>query len=147
MFQYQSDNPNNAHNGARLQLGADLSEQRWRVGVDGCKAGWFYVASDGRLKKCGIVSSVSDVFTRFVDISEVIIDIPIGLYNADAEPRPCDVQSRRFIKPRGSTIFPAPLRPCLMPDDYILACSVSEQLSGKKVSKQAFNIFKRLCLY
>jgi predicted RNase H-like nuclease len=39
----------------------------------------------------------------------IAIDIPIGLTET-GEPRLCDVQARRFIDPRKSSIFPAPDR-------------------------------------
>ena len=116
----------------------------WRMGVDGCRAGWFYVASNGLDYKYGVVGSVATLFEQFEDIAEVVIDIPIGLYDTGAQTRDCDTLARHLLKPRGSTVFPAPVRPCLYATSYKEACDISQSLTGKKLSQQAFNIFRKI---
>jgi len=116
----------------------------WRMGVDGCRAGWFYVASKGAEFKYGIVACVVALLELFDDVAEVVIDIPIGLYDSGAQARDCDTLARRLLKPRGSTIFPAPVRPCLYATSYAEACDISQSLTGKKLSQQAFNIFRKI---
>jgi predicted RNase H-like nuclease len=116
----------------------------WRVGVDGCKAGWFYVTSNGEQFFFGIVSSVAELMPLFPDVGRIVIDIPIGLHDKGSHPRTCDIEARKLLKPRGSTVFPSPVRPCLYAASYIEACEVSEQLTGKKLSKQAYSIFNKI---
>ena len=77
-------------------------------------------------------------------MGRIVIDIPIGLHDKGSESRACDIAARKILKPRGSTVFPAPVRPCLYAASYIKACEVSEQLTGKKLSKQAYNISNKI---
>lgn len=116
----------------------------WFIGVDGCKAGWFYVASNGEQLLVGIVSSIAELIPLFPEVGRIVIDIPIGLHNNGSEPRACDIAARKLLKPRGSTVFPSPVRPCLYTASYIEASEVSEQLTGKRLSKQSYNIFNKI---
>ena len=119
----------------------------WFIGVDGCKAGWFYVASNGRQYCFGVVSNIRELIAQFERIGKIVIDIPIGLHDKGNMPRSCDVLARQKLKPRGSTVFPAPVRPCLYAHDYREACEISHTLTGKKLSQQAFNILKKIRAY
>jgi predicted RNase H-like nuclease len=92
----------------------------------------------------GIVGKLIDLFEIFDTIAEIIVDIPIGLFDAGTAPRFCDINARKKLSPRGSTVFPAPLRPCLTAGDYHEACTISKRLSGKSLSKQAYNIFSKI---
>lgn len=121
-----------------------LESSQWLIGVDGCKQGWFYAASNRVHYRMGIVSSISELITLFPEVDRIVIDIPIGLHNKGYEPRACDIAARKLLKPRGSTVFPAPVRPCLYTSSYIEACEVSEQLTGKRLSKQSYNIFNKI---
>jgi len=121
-----------------------VEKQGWRLGVDGCKAGWFYIASSGSDVRFGIVSYAAQLLEIFDDIVEIIIDIPIGLHDIGAQARGCDLLARKALKPRGSTVFPAPVRPCLYAKTYREACDISERLTGKKLSQQAFHIFGKI---
>lgn len=116
----------------------------WKVGVDGCKSGWFYLASNGSETKLGIVGNIEDLFTALDQITQVFIDIPIGLNDSGEAERECDKLARKMLKPRGSTVFPAPVRPCLNAETYTMACRISESLTGKKISQQAFHIFRKI---
>ncbi|WP_411360353.1 DUF429 domain-containing protein [Pseudidiomarina salilacus] len=116
----------------------------WKVGIDGCKSGWFYLAFNGAETKLGIVGKIEDLFTALDQITQVFIDIPIGLNDSGAEERACDKLARKILKPRGSTVFPAPVRPCLNAETYTMACRISETLTGKKISQQAFHIFRKI---
>lgn len=116
----------------------------WKVGVDGCKSDWFYLASNGSETKFGIVGKIEDLFNTLDQVTDVFIDIPIGLNDSGDEGRECDKLARKMLKPRGSTVFPAPVRPCLNAETYAEACRISESLTGKKVSQQAFHIFRKV---
>lgn len=145
MSGYQCDDPAIGYN-----LPQTLSEdshahlQGWRVGMDGCKAGWFYIASCGSETRFGIIGTVSELFKLFDNITGVYMDIPIGLYDRGAQVRECDILARKALKPRGSTVFPAPVRPCLQAASYDDACSISAELTGKRLSQQAFHIFNKI---
>lgn len=122
----------------------ELQTKSWRFGVDGCKAGWFFVGHMEGHFEIGTVSSVAELIDKFPNVQEIVIDVPIGLWDKGDATRDCDIEARRLLKPRGSTVFPAPLRPCLLSASYKDACSLSERLSGKKLSQQAFNIFGKI---
>jgi predicted RNase H-like nuclease len=96
------------------------------AGVDGCRVGWV-VASDAGIE---VVPALEDVIPRFDAIG---IDIPIGL--PESGPRTCDVEARRRLGPRRSSVFPAPRR-------SLLACRDWAAASG--VSRQAFNLLPKI---
>lgn len=140
---YQANNPTIGYNLSPAQNSSN-NHEGWRVGVDGCKGGWFYVASDGSETRYGIVSTVAELFKEFDNVTGAFIDIPIGLFDSGAQARDCDKMARQALKPRGSTVFPAPVRPCLKATTYEEACRISESLTGKKLSQQAFHIFSKI---
>ena len=73
----------------------------------------------------------------------VSIDMPIGL--SEAGPRRCDREARRFLgHPRGSSVFPAPIRPMLQAPDYGEACAIGRATDGRALSRQAWNLLPRI---
>ncbi len=144
VLHYRANEIHLGYNSLSYQSEKSLRDSHWRLGVDGCRAGWFYVGCNGSEYRYGIVAKISQLFEQFDHIVEIIIDIPIGLYDSGAKVRQCDVMARKALKPRGSTVFPAPVRPCLYEESYSKACDVSERLTGKKLSQQAYNIFAKI---
>ena len=73
----------------------------------------------------------------------VAIDMPIGL--SDAGPRRCDQEARRLLgHPRGSSVFPAPIRPMLQAQEYGDACAIGRASDGRALSRQAWNLLPRI---
>lgn len=73
----------------------------------------------------------------------VSIDMPIGL--SEAGPRRCDQEARRFLgHPRGTSVFPAPIRPMLPAPDYGEACAIGRASDGRALSRQAWNLLPRI---
>ena len=71
------------------------------------------------------------------------IDMPIGL--SEAGPRRCDQDARRLLgHPRGSSVFPAPIRPMLQAHDYKEACAIGRATDGRALSRQAWNLLPRI---
>jgi predicted RNase H-like nuclease len=113
-------------------------------GVDGCKAGWFYVRLDGDAVTHGVVHALSEIVTIAPEHSRVFVDIPIGLQDS-AGTRQCDVMARRLLRsPRASSVFSAPIRAVVGESDYLTANATSKRLSGKGLSKQAFAITPKI---
>jgi predicted RNase H-like nuclease len=116
------------------------------AGVDGCRGGWVVVTTmiegDGstveRLSDLGSVMSRLDAG----ELAAVGIDIPIGLPETGS--RRCDVEARRMIGPRRSSVFPAPLRGVLGADTYADAVARCRARSGKAMSRQAFGILSKV---
>ena len=72
----------------------------------------------------------------------IVVDIPIGI--PESGPRLADTEARRFIKPRGSSVFPTPVRAALEAPTYEEARIASVAASGKSLSSQAFAIAPRI---
>lgn len=92
----------------------------------------------------GVTGSVSAVLDQTGPQEPVFIDIPIGLREAEGTPRGCDRDARAVLGRRASSVFSAPLRPVLAAPDYPEANARSRQLSGKGLSKQAYNIIPKI---
>lgn len=114
------------------------------AGVDGCRAGWVVAVSDGCATELHVVLSIVDLVAacRRGELAAVAIDIPIGL--PDDAPRACDVEARKLLGPRRSSVFPAPPRCTLAASDYIDACERAFAACGRRISKQAFHLVPRI---
>jgi predicted RNase H-like nuclease len=117
----------------------------WVAGADGCKAGWVRVCLclETRRIHAEIVAKAESLLTLPPEPALLAIDVPIGL--PDAGSRDCDVGARRFLgQPRGSSVFPAPVRPVLRIGDYRDACAAHEQIDGRGLSRQVFAILPKI---
>lgn len=115
------------------------------AGVDGCKGGWLAIRKD--LESSEFTSEVRSSGDQLINQStnpEVLaLDIPIGL--TDSGPRQCDLLSRTMLgKPRGRSVFPAPIRPAIAASDQREAISITRSVDGKGVSAQAFGLYPRI---
>ena len=117
------------------------------VGIDGCRAGWVLVTTPAAGPGRSDVRVVPDLdgVVRGLDDGELAaaaIDIPIGL--PATGPRPCDIEARKQIGPRRSSVFPAPMRAVLPATSYEDAAARSREVSGKSLSKQTFAILPKI---
>ena len=76
------------------------------IGVDGCLAGWFFVALEpsGR-SRWGIVRTLADLVGETSEPARVFVDIPIGLLDGPG-PRECDPIARRALAGRAAYFRP-----------------------------------------
>ena len=105
------------------------------AGVDGCRRGWV-VAHAGGVE---IVATLAPLLDRFDVIG---IDMPIGL--PASWRRVADVEARRFLTGRGSTVFPVPPRALLAHTAYADANAASRRAFGQGLTRQTFNLFPKL---
>jgi predicted RNase H-like nuclease len=120
-----------------------LAEPLTRLaGLDGCRAGWVAVLKDGDSLETQVLTSDEELVTLIAQCAVVAIDIPIGL--AERGARACDVHARRFIRNRGSSVFPAPLRALIHVRDYAEANRLSRELQERGISKQGFAIHPKV---
>lgn len=113
------------------------------VGVDGCPNGWLAVSRrDGGAVHCQRLASLADLFIDKVAPTVVAIDVPIGLLERGG--RECDVEARRVLGPRRSSVFTAPIRPLLTATSQAEASRIRHQLEGKRVSIQAWAIVAKI---
>lgn len=126
------------------------------AGVDGCKAGWFAAIASAtkgsetdtsckfNLENVFIASTFTEVLSKTPDCKLVCVDIPIGLRDG-SRPRECDVAARKLLRgPRASSVFPAPIRPCLSANNYKTASKICFEHSGKKLNKQSFFLLEKI---
>jgi predicted RNase H-like nuclease len=85
------------------------------AGVDGTRDGWAVVIMEADRFSIRKEAAFSNIFDGTTDFDIVAVDIPIGLLDAyEVGVRVCDRAARSFLgRPRGSSVFPAPVRPVL----------------------------------
>ena len=117
------------------------------AGLDGCRGGWVLVETpadgDGRTT----VERVSNLDGLIANLhsgqlAAAAIDVPIGLPEAGS--RRCDIEARRMIGARRSSVFPAPARGVLGATTYDDAAARSQAIAGKRLSRQAFSILSKI---
>ena len=115
------------------------------AGIDGCPAGWFYVAIDGSGEfRFDAVRRFEQAIEALGNADLVLVDIPIGLPGKGQRVRHCDVEARRVISPRGSTLFPAPSRAATMASSYEAGCAANRQEIGVGLSRQCWGIVPKI---
>jgi predicted RNase H-like nuclease len=100
--------------------------------MDGCSAGWFAVAWNG--KPDGFSRRV---LTKFAEVEEfapepkvVAVDIPIGLLDhAVPGGRECDRTARDILRSRACCVFSPPVRPALPCTNYAAALEANRASS------------------
>ena len=113
------------------------------AGVDACKKGWFAVTLDRQDNwDINIFKDVVDLWSAFQNVSLVLIDIPIGL--PYCEKRRCDIETRKLLGRRASSVFPVPCRKALQAKTYSQACRINQQVMGVKLSIQTWNISAKI---
>ena len=113
------------------------------AGVDACKKGWFAVALDRQGNwDIGIFKDIVDFWRAFETVSLVLIDIPIGL--PYCKKRKCDIETRKLLGPRASSVFQVPCREALQAKTYGQACRINQQVMGVKLSIQTWNISAKI---
>ena len=116
------------------------------LGLDGCKGGWIAIAlDDSGYVDAFLAPTAADaerIGLERWNIDAMVIDIPVGI--PDTESRLADVEARRFIKPRHSSVFSTPVRAALEAPDYNAARIASLAASGKSLSKQAWAICDKI---
>lgn len=113
------------------------------IGVDGCPAGWFFVALEpSGASRWGVVRQLGALVNQTREPARVFVDIPIGLPDGP-EGRECDRIARGKLGiGRASSVFPAPARAVLDAVDYEDAKRRSRNATGRSLSKQAFGILR-----
>jgi len=111
------------------------------IGLDGCKTGWLGVSRSARSQELE-AHLFTQLYPDIISYDIIGIDIPIGLPCSGS--RQCDIDARKKIQPRGSCVFPAPIRSLIGIQNYTDACQRIMQIDGKKISKQTFFIMPKI---
>ena len=116
------------------------------VGIDGCKDGWIAVScpsSSFSEAKAHHYKKLSQLTKSFSYDSIVIIDIPLGL-EVSSPNRKCDVEARKFLGLRSSTIFSPPCLEAVFCENYNQAKAINLTQTGKSISKQSWFLSKKI---
>ena len=116
------------------------------IGVDGCKAGWFYAGITSR-GECdfGVYKTLPQLWQANRKNTLILVDIPIGLPWGENPSRKCDSVARKALSPlRQNSIFSPPCRKTLSEASYEAACRVNQNVTGRKISRQAWNISEKI---
>src|SRR5215470_17061847 len=121
----------------------------WVAGVDGCPAGWLAVfrSLDGREPAVQIFDSLAQVLSAPERPKIVAVDIPIGLPKVSQKGgRAADIDCRRILGARRSSVFPPPSRAVLAAASYLEACEIERlnSMPAKKISRETFNILHKI---
>ena len=111
------------------------------VGIDGCRLGWFYVGlDDDDSFAVGVITEFREIEKWLSDAVLILVDIPVGLLSEGSTERQCDIEARKMIKPRGSTVFPAPARSAISMSTYEAGSTENLRCLGRKLSRQSWAI-------
>jgi len=115
------------------------------AGLDGCRAGWVLATldMDGSIE-LDVIAAFDDAVVAVLSgqLDALAVDMPIGL--PEDGHRAADVEARRRLGARRSTVFPTPCRAALGATDYEEALAASRRATGKGLSVQAFNLLARM---
>lgn len=115
------------------------------AGVDGCRAGWLGIWRDtdrGKIEH-KVFRNAHDLIHQKPRPLVIAIDIPIGL--TDAGKRDCDCMARKLLgQPRGTSVFPAPIRPALAAKSREEANRITRAADGRGVGAQSWGIFPKV---
>lgn len=107
------------------------------AGIDGYRHGWVaIVVADGRFETALVEPRLAPLVARLETAWIIGVDIPIGL--PELGHRPADVEARRFIGPRRSSICPTLPRAVWEAEDLAAARRLNLALTGRSVSAQTF---------
>lgn len=114
------------------------------IGIDGCKGGW--VAALIRKGNPSLIytETLEELRDLITDADLILIDMPMGLPSDGTSDRVCDREARTYLKKRKMSIFPIPSRDAVYSDTYEKATRKNRALTGKGLSKQAYNLFPKI---
>ena len=116
------------------------------LGIDGCRGGWIAIALGKEDYSYKLAETSQQLLELLDDAALTFIDIPIGLSNLEAS-RNCDRLLRKALAPHfSSSVFNPPVREAVYAASYEDACLHNAAATGKKISKQSWNISAKIRL-
>jgi predicted RNase H-like nuclease len=113
--------------------------------VDACKGGWVAVVTeDGRFARSLLAPSLRALLSEIAEASAVGVDMPIGLPLTGH--RTADIEARKFVGPRRSSVFPTPPREALLAPSYADARRLVPSLSAQSFALRTKILEVEACL-
>lgn len=111
------------------------------IGIDGCRSGWIVAKIDENQRfELSKLNNLSELSLK--EDVQICIDIPLGL-NENAE-RLCDLELRKHLGKKQSSVFMTPVREAVYAHDFKTAGNINQQKTGKRISLQAWNICPKI---
>ena len=110
-------------------------------GADGCRTGWVVCrrGPSGALD----ITVVKTLAEACKGLSILAVDMPIGFVDVPRPPRACEVEARRHLPGKASSVFPTPCRPVLDCTTHAEANALSKSL-GVGINQQTFHLFPKM---
>jgi predicted RNase H-like nuclease len=115
------------------------------LGVDACSAGWVGIALTGSQITAYVHADIEALVQQATadgPLQVIGIDMPIGL--PDASARRADLEARAAAGPRWASVFVTPVRATLAFTDYRQASELNKEITGRGISRQAFNLLEKI---
>ena len=114
------------------------------IGIDGCYGGWIIAwLRNGCPAEIRYEESLKPFLKQAPKDAVILIDM-ILYKPGETSSRPFDRIAKSQLGKWHSRVFPAPPKEALTAQDYPEACHKSFALSGKKISKQCYNLFPKI---
>lgn len=114
------------------------------IGVDACRGGWILaILSETQPIQLQFDSSLAKLLARIPGEHSILIDM-ILYRSDDPSPRKFDRQAKAQLGKWHSRVFPAPPQESLEAKSYAEASARSDQLTGKKLTVQCYNLFPKM---
>ena len=110
-------------------------------GADGCRTGWVVCRrDDDGILSIDVVKTLAEACEG---LSILAVDMPIGFVDVPRPPRACEVEARKHLPGKASSVFPTPCRPALACTTHAEANAVSKRL-GVGINQQTFHLFPKM---
>lgn len=130
------------HPGAAPSVSRGSVEHMSFVGVDACRTGWIAVVVESGGIKGHFLQTIEDLAKVVPDAEVVAIDISIGL--PASHRRRADLEARRHLGARRSSLFFTPVREALVTEPYRDANAASLRHTGFGISRQAYGLRSKI---
>lgn len=127
-------------------------QQKFYVGVDGCKRGWLAIklVEGGDWEVSKPFGTINQLWQFYKDASLILIDIPIGLPDNVHKERLSDSGARDRLGKRHVTVFPTPCREAVYAVDYNeeknyeKVKGINKDVTGKGLNQQSWRIARKI---
>jgi predicted RNase H-like nuclease len=118
---------------------------QWVLGVDGCRAGWVGVVLTPGAPVRGVFGThIGEIVeaasatsgASASQLAAVGVDMPLHL--SDDGHRSCDLEARRHLGAKRSSLFVTPPRAALQAETYEEACAIARAATSAAPSRQAW---------
>ena len=113
------------------------------IGIDGCKYGWCVAHGEIDSVQLILIKQIEEVRDLIKRYTTALIDMPMGLPDSD-HPRSVEMQARKMLPHRASSIFQTPCRKAVYARDYKQALQHHRDYAGKGISIQSWHICPKI---